>query len=582
MHKFYIPVMAIGFSVDTPLKVAPFGISSAISVLDDDLLEKARELYCGIHNSPFQFIPRTEEDFRAKRITAYLNLLDKLVKQKVAKLKSSPFEKGSAIVKYFEMLPDDSKLKQVYYTMLRTDDTQHVHRLQNQLRQNILPGSIDVNIMTMIDKTNYKNGNKLSLEYNDAHAALRGFALSDLNSSVVLSAGINRNLYGYISTFGDFFPDEKGFCKKKIILKVSDYRSAVIQGKFLAKKGLWVSEYRIESGLNCGGHAFATTGLLIGPILEEFKKRKKELLCLTYEIYRKALKSKKHFLPDAPLDIRVTVQGGVGDAKEQNFLLHHYKVDAVGWGSPFLLVPEVTTVDDTTLQLLRDAGEQELYLSDTSPLGVPYNSLKGNTKDIEKGNFIKQGTPGSLCTKKLFVTNSEFTEKPLCTASRQYQSFKIKDLKKQNHKKEKYDTLYKKITDKSCICVGLGSSFLLANDLDTIVGEKSASVCPGPNLAYFSKIASLKDMVNHIYGRTNIITATDRPHMFIKELFMYLDYYKKNQKRAHENQTKYFKTFKDNLVKGIKYYKYIFVNVVDEPEAAEQIYKIDSGFTFNK
>lgn len=582
MHKFYIPVMAIGFSVDTPLKVAPFGISSAISVLDDDLLEKARELYCGIHNSPFQFIPRTEEDFRAKRITAYLNLLDKLVKQKVAKLKSSPFKKGSAIVKYFEMLPDDSKLKQVYYTMLRTDDTQHVHRLQNQLRQNILPGSIDVNIMTMIDKTNYKNGNKLSLEYNDAHAALRGFALSDLNSSVVLSAGINRNLYGYISTFGDFFPDGKGFCKKKIILKVSDYRSAVIQGKFLAKKGLWVSEYRIESGLNCGGHAFATTGLLIGPILEEFKKRKKELLCLTYEIYRKALKSKKHFLPDAPLDLRVTVQGGVGDAKEQNFLLHHYKVDAVGWGSPFLLVPEVTTVDDTTLQLLRDAGEQELYLSDTSPLGVPYNSLKGNTKDIEKGNFIKQGTPGSLCTKKLFVTNSEFTEKPLCTASRQYQSFKIKDLKKQNYKKEKYDTLYKKITDKSCICVGLGSSFLLANDLDTIVGEKSASVCPGPNLAYFSKIASLKDMVDHIYGRTNIITATDRPHMFIKELFMYLDYYKKNQKRAHENQTKYFKTFKDNLVKGIEYYKHIFVNVVDEPEAAEQIYKIDSGFTFNK
>ena len=59
---------------------------------------------------------------------------------------------------------------------------------------------------------------------------------------------------------------------KKIILKVSDYRSAIIQGKFFAKKGLWVSEYRIESGLNCGGHAFPTQGYLMGPILEEFKK----------------------------------------------------------------------------------------------------------------------------------------------------------------------------------------------------------------------------------------------------------------------------------------------------------------------
>ena len=56
------------------------------------------------------------------------------------------------------------------------------------------------------------------------------------------------------------------------MLKVSDFHSAVVQGKFLAKRGLWVSEYRIESGLNCGGHAFATKGLLLGPILDEFQR----------------------------------------------------------------------------------------------------------------------------------------------------------------------------------------------------------------------------------------------------------------------------------------------------------------------
>ena len=44
---------------------------------------------------------------------------------------------------------------------------------------------------------------------------------------------------------------------------MSDFRSALIQGKFLAKKGLEVAEFRIESGLNCGGHAFATDGHLM-------------------------------------------------------------------------------------------------------------------------------------------------------------------------------------------------------------------------------------------------------------------------------------------------------------------------------
>ena len=40
-----------------------------------------------------------------------------------------------------------------------------------------------------------------------------------------------------------------GKLAKTIILKVSDYRSALTQGKILAKKGVWISEFRIESGL---------------------------------------------------------------------------------------------------------------------------------------------------------------------------------------------------------------------------------------------------------------------------------------------------------------------------------------------
>ena len=90
--------------------------------------------------------------------------------------------------------------------------------------------------MTKIDKTNYKNGEALATIYNDAHAALRGFAESELNSSLVLSAGMNPSLYNYISEFKDFFPNENGILKKNIILKVSDFRSALIQGNYLAKK----------------------------------------------------------------------------------------------------------------------------------------------------------------------------------------------------------------------------------------------------------------------------------------------------------------------------------------------------------
>jgi hypothetical protein len=76
---------------------------------------------------------------------------------------------------------------------------------------------------------------------------------------------------------------------------------------------------------------------------------------------------------------------------------------------------------------------------------------------------------------------------------------------------------------------------------------------------------TLKEMVDHIYGRINVITRTDRPHMFIKELTIYIDFLKsKLEETAHprtEKQQEYFTSFKDNLQKGIQYYKDLFSNV---------------------
>lgn len=563
-HTFHIPVMGIGFTIDTPVKVAQYGISSVISLVDDLLMEKMREFHSLKLNIPFEAISNKIEDFRAKRITAYLNLIDKIVKEKFEDLKNSALEKGSELKKHLEMLPAYSKLIQEYNKIVQGSD--RVKKIQNWIKENLSIGSIDVNIMTKLDKTDYNGKNEvLPIEYNDAHAALRGFALSDLESSIVFSAGMNPRLYGYIENFDDFYPDEKGFIKKKIILKVSDYRSAIIQGKFLAKKGLWVSEYRIESGLNCGGHTFASDGYLLGPILEEFKKNRETLIQTTHEILVQALKNKNRPYTETPLKIKITTQGGIGTAEEHQFLIDYYKVDGVGWATPFLVVPEVTNVDNNTIDLLCKAKEEDLYLSDISPMGIPFNSVKGNTKDIEKQQLIEKGKPGSSCPKKLLTLNSEFTNKPICTASYRYQNLKLKEIETKNLSPDEFNKKYNEIVDKSCLCVGLGTSALLVNGLDTKVEGKGVSVCPGPNMAYFSKKVSLKNMVDHIYGKVNILDSKNRPNMFIKEIVMYIDYLKnkisKTQKPFTDKQIKYFDTFKNNLMNGIEYYRELTSNI---------------------
>ncbi|MEE9294684.1 MAG: hypothetical protein V3W34_06970, partial [Phycisphaerae bacterium] len=340
-HTFHIPVMGTGFTIDTPLRVARYGITSVISLVDDVLIEQMRQFHCRKAEEPYEEITGREEDARARRITAYLNLVDRLVRRQVQALQASPFEEGSDITRYYEMLPD-TPIRRAYGEMLATSDPAEKARKQDELRRLAVPGEIDLNIMTKLDRDIYRHGKKLAPEFADAMAALRGYANSSLTSSIIFSAGMNQRLYTYATQFADFSPNQNGFIKKRIVLKVSDLRSAMIQGKFLAKRGLWISEVRIESGLNCGGHAFATTGLLMGPILEEFKRRKAELRDTLHAIYRKARAAMGGPWVDVPLEMRITAQGGIGTAAENQLLLQYYHVDGTGWATPFLLVPEVT------------------------------------------------------------------------------------------------------------------------------------------------------------------------------------------------------------------------------------------------
>ena len=100
-HSFQIPVLGTGFTIDTPLKVAQFGISSVISLVDDTLIEQMRKFHSEKNNFSYSPIKKGMEDWRARRITAYLNLLNDLVERDVKGLLQSPFDANSEISRYF-------------------------------------------------------------------------------------------------------------------------------------------------------------------------------------------------------------------------------------------------------------------------------------------------------------------------------------------------------------------------------------------------------------------------------------------------------------------------------------------------
>ncbi|WP_158826781.1 hypothetical protein [Mucilaginibacter lacusdianchii] len=569
-HTFHIPVLGLAFSVDTPLKVGRYGIASTVSIVDDELLERMRKHHAEKHQLDYVPIYKGVPDSRAQRITAYLNLLNDLLNEQFEKLKHLPFGEQNDLERYFDLLPPTSQLKQGYELMQEYPDEAGKQAFQNLLRAHLQKGAIDVNIMSKVDKLNFDpDGQYTGDENTDALAALRGFAQSNLQSSVILSAGMNPKLYSYLEKFPDFFPDSNGNLRKKVILKVSDFRSALIQAKFLAKKGIWVAEFRIESGLNCGGHAFATDGLLLGPILEEFKQKRQAMADELQKMYSAALAEKGINCTTAPVQ-RISVQGGIGTAPEDRFLLENYKLDGTGWGSPFLLVPEATNVDDDTLQHLAAATEDDYYVSAASPLGVLFNNFKNSSIEQQRLQRIEKNRPGSPCTKKFLCTNTEFTEQPICTASREYQNHKINQLQALALPADEYQEQFNTITEKICLCEGLCASAYIKNDMLKPRESTAVAVCPGPNLAFFSRTYSLEEMVKHIYGQINLLENVQRPNLFINELNLYVEYLRKDisthLKGWSDKKEKYLLKFKNQLQDGINYYKNLLPQITNETQ----------------
>ncbi len=554
-HRFHIPVMGTGFTIDTPLRVARFGISSVVSLVDDVLIDQMRKKLSETLGRSCEEIDAKDVECRERRISAYLNLLHDEVQLQVERMRQSAFDKGSELTKYFEMLPP-GPARTLYERMREAVDEDHRAQLQEKLRSLVQPGSIDVNIMTKLDRPHLRGGKPVGPLFSDALTALRGFARSRLHSSVILSAGMNRGLFAHMADFEDFYPNSAGELRKKIVLKVSDLRSAVIQGRMLAKKGLWVSEYRIESGLNCGGHAFGGGGRLLGPILDEFRREREAFVAKLHRVLNSGLKAVGRDPLEDPLPVRITVQGGIGTSEENEMLYEVYGVDGTGWGSPFLFCPEAVNIDDEHLQRLCESTPKDVELSRNSPLGVPFWSLRTSASENLRRRRIEEGQPGSDCPKGFLVSNTEYTERAICTASRRYQNRKLQEIASANLDPVARDDALDLTLTKACLCRDLAGSAARNHGFDESI---QTTVCCGPNTVYYQRPSSLREMVDHIYGRAQVGLSPDRPHMFLKELSLHVDRLKEEvQRRASGLATSTLESSlecKSNLLEGIAHYR---------------------------
>jgi hypothetical protein len=160
--------------------------------------------------------------------------------------------------------------------------------------------------------------------------------------------------------------------------------------------------------------------------------------------------------------------------------------------------------------------------------------------------------------------SKEYDAKGICTSSKKYQDLKLEELLLQKDilTAEVFEKKKNSITEKACLCVGLANASYLENDIKIKGQAQGVIICPGPNMAYFDQEVSLSKMVQHIYGNASVLSVTNRPNLFVKELKMYLDYLKNEIVSVSEEitlgQIKKWNSFKNNLLQGIEYYEDLF------------------------
>ena len=133
-----------------------------------------------------------------------------------------------------------------------------------------------------------------------------------------------------------------------------------------------------------------------------------------------------------------------------------------------------------------------------------------------------------------------------------YQKLKLHDIDNSELLPPEKEKARNAIIDKACLCEHLGNGALIALGIIQPTNSPQA-ICPGPNIAWFKKLYTLKEMVDHIYGRGESLVSAERPHMFAKEIQMYVDYFEKMVQRCGytDMEVKKLREFKANLENGM-------------------------------
>ena len=580
VHKIHIPVMGICYTADTPIRVAHFGITSVISLVDDGLLEEYRMAYAERLGLDLDS-PQTT---RIGRIRAYLDFVADEVERKFERLCAGRFDGGSDKDLYFLMLPLDSHLRVEYDGIFAKTGLARL-AAEAALTEKMEPGEIQANIM-------------VGLNHEEAaFDAVRGFAASKVKGALVLSAGVNLAVFEEIAKCKDFYRTCDRAPSKKIILKVSDYRSALVQGRYLAKKGLEVYEYRIESGVNCGGHAFFESKKLLLDVVREFIEKRKELFETTRTMIAKVALSVENasvsadetaaqsvgsnvpvqniVLPPAPA--RITAQGGLCSPEDIEKIMS-FGIDGVGVGTPFLLVPQATSMDKATRRLLVAAKPEDVFISHVSPLGIPFVNLQTSTAaelcrkkveeffapENEKSN-AQELKPGFPCRQHYLCQKIAGFDHPVCRASREYVMQRLAEIDRMETEelavdpiasgsrmtrgeschfggseatdgihevREKYNALRRETLERECICRFLGNAgreelreknpslhyqpecVAVARGSQPARVREPVTVCPNPDIGYFNREYTLFEMMRHLYGTGPRLTPKDKPNAF--------------------------------------------------------------------
>jgi hypothetical protein len=144
---------------------------------------------------------------------------------------------------------------------------------------------------------------------------------------------------------------------------------------------------------------------------------------------------------------------------------------------------------------------------------------------------------------------------------------------------EEYEKQFNDVVSKECLCIGLSNAAIVKYDLPPVKNLTAVTICPGPNIAYFNKTVTLKEMTDHIYGRTNILGDQDRPHMFLKELQLNVKYLQEQAQELKPGDVKQMKDvidFGKQLLSGIDYYRGLSDAALQQSNFREQLKTIEN------